>query len=116
MLTNCKKPKVGIKLLKISYLRILFLVSLLFAAVINPYSVFFNFQSLNILVICISYVYLDYVYTHLCVTRPAKIDHVDTFKYLKNTNLKYSIPHNSPVPDSSRLRYTLEVQQGYSYC
>jgi len=32
-------PKVGIKLLKISYVRILFLVSLLFVAVINPYSV-----------------------------------------------------------------------------
>jgi len=32
--------KVGIKLLKISHVRILFLVSLLFAAVINPYSVF----------------------------------------------------------------------------
>jgi len=33
-------PKVGIKILKISYVRILFLVSLLFVAMINPYSVF----------------------------------------------------------------------------
>jgi len=43
-------------------------------------------------------------------TRPAKIDHVGTFKYLK-----YSMPHNSPMPDSSRVRFTLEVQQGNSY-
>jgi len=41
-------PKLGIKLLKLSYIRILFLVSLLFVTVINPYSVFFNF--LNIVV------------------------------------------------------------------
>jgi len=34
MLTYCNGTKVGIKLLKISYVRILFLVSLLFAAVI----------------------------------------------------------------------------------
>jgi len=33
-------PKVGIKLLKIPYVRILFLVSLLFVAMINPYSVY----------------------------------------------------------------------------
>ena len=33
------------------------------------------------------------------VTRPAKTRHVGTFKYLRNTNLKYSVPHNSPVPD-----------------
>jgi len=33
-------PKVGIKLLKISYVRTLFLVSLLFVAAINPYSIF----------------------------------------------------------------------------
>jgi len=33
-------PKVGVKILKISYVRILFLVSLLFIAVINPCSVF----------------------------------------------------------------------------
>jgi len=43
-------PKVGIKLLKISYVRILFVVSLLFVAVINPYSVFLNFKCLNSLV------------------------------------------------------------------
>jgi len=49
MLTHCNRPKVSIKLLKISYVRI-FLVSLLFVAVINPYSVFLNFQFLNILV------------------------------------------------------------------
>jgi len=40
MLTHCNRPKVVIKLLKISYVRISFLVSLLFVAVINPYSVF----------------------------------------------------------------------------
>jgi len=39
-------PKVGIELLKIS--EYLFLVSLLFVAVINPYSVFLNFNFLNI--------------------------------------------------------------------
>jgi len=39
MIKECL-PKVGIKLLKISYVRTLFLVSLLFAAVINPYLVF----------------------------------------------------------------------------
>jgi len=50
MIKECL-PKVGIKLLKISYVRILFLVSLLFVAVNNPYSVFLNFQFLNILVI-----------------------------------------------------------------
>ena len=49
------------------------------------------------------------------VTRPAKINHVGTFKYLRNTNLKYSILHNSPVPDSSHVRFILEVQQGNSY-
>jgi len=53
MIKECL-PKVGIKLLKISYVRILFLVSLFFVAAINPYSVFLNFQLLNILVI-ISY-------------------------------------------------------------
>jgi len=36
MLTDCNGPKVGIKLLKISHVRILFLVSLLLIAVINP--------------------------------------------------------------------------------
>jgi len=50
MLTYCIKPKVGIKLLNISHVRILFLVSLLFVAVINPYSVFkflvFKYSSL----------------------------------------------------------------------
>jgi len=40
ILNFVNRPKVGIKLLKISYVRILFLVSLLFAAVINPYLVF----------------------------------------------------------------------------
>jgi len=39
MIKECL-PKVGIKLLKISYVRILFLVFLLFGEVINPYSVF----------------------------------------------------------------------------
>jgi len=51
MLTHCNRPKVGIKLLKISYVRILFLVSLLFVEVINPYLIILNFQFLNILVI-----------------------------------------------------------------
>jgi len=49
MFTHCNRPKVGIKPLKISYVRILFLVFLLFVAVINPYSVL-NFQFFNILV------------------------------------------------------------------
>jgi len=58
--------------------------------------------------------------THMCisttyVTETAKIDLVGTFKYLRNNNLKYSMPHNSPVPDSNHVRFTLEVQQGNSY-
>jgi len=40
MLTHCNRPKVGIKLLKVSYVRTVFLVYLLFVAVINSYSVF----------------------------------------------------------------------------
>jgi len=41
MLTYCKLPKVGIKLLEISYVRILFFNCFLtFVAAINPYSVF----------------------------------------------------------------------------
>jgi len=48
-------------------------------------------------------------------TRPAKIDHVGTLIYLRNTNLKYSMPHNFPVPDSNHIRFTWEVQQGNSY-
>jgi len=45
MIKECL-PKVGIKLLKISYVRTLFLVSLLFVAVINPYvyTQFFKLQ------------------------------------------------------------------------
>jgi len=39
--------------LKISYVRILFLVSLLFVAVINPHSVFLNFKFLKILVLSV---------------------------------------------------------------
>jgi len=38
MIKECL-PKIGIKLLRISHVRILFLVSLHFVAVINPYSV-----------------------------------------------------------------------------
>jgi len=49
------------------------------------------------------------------VTRPAKIDQVGTFKYLRNTNSKHSMPHNSPVPDSSCVRFKQEAQQGNSY-
>jgi len=49
MIKDCL-PKVGIELLKISHVRILFLVSLLFVAVMNPYSVFkfliFKYSSL----------------------------------------------------------------------
>jgi len=49
MIKECL-PNVGIKLLKISHVRILLLVSLLFVAVINPYSVFkfliFKYSSL----------------------------------------------------------------------
>jgi len=50
MIKECL-PKVGIK---VSHIRTLFLVSLLFAAVINPYSVF-KFLTFNVLV---------YVYVH----------------------------------------------------
>jgi len=39
MIKECL-PKVGIKLLKLSHVRILFLASLLFVAVIDPYSAF----------------------------------------------------------------------------
>jgi len=46
MIIKKKLPKVEIKFLKISNVRLLFLVSLLFVAVINPYSVF---KILNIL-------------------------------------------------------------------
>jgi len=46
-------------------------------------------------------------YKHVCiyVTRPAKIDQVGAFKYLRNTNLKYSMLNSSPVPDSSCVRF-----------
>jgi len=44
---NVCQKYIGVKLLKISYVRILFLVSLLFVAVINP---LINFKFLNILV------------------------------------------------------------------
>jgi len=37
------------------------------------------------------------------VTRSVKIDQVGTFKYLRNTNLKYLMSHNFPVPDSSHV-------------
>jgi len=53
--------------------------------------------------------------SRIYVTRPAKIDHVGTFRYLRNTNLKYLMLHNSPMPDSSHVRFILEVQQGNSY-
>jgi len=59
MIKECL-PKVGIKLLKISQVRILFLVSILSVAVINPYSVFLF---LNILVY--TYVVMCYVTEHL---------------------------------------------------
>jgi len=49
MIKECL-PKVGFKLLKIPHIRILFLVSFLFVAVINPYSVKSVFKFLNILV------------------------------------------------------------------
>ena len=42
----------------------------------------------------------------LNVTRQAKADHVSTLIYLINTNLKYSITHNFPVPGSSRIKFT----------
>ena len=68
MLTHYNRSKVGIKLLKISYVRILFLVSLLFIAVINPYSVFLNFQFLNILILYVlrsetTMILFTYIYT-----------------------------------------------------
>jgi len=50
MLTYYNEPKVWIKLLKIPHVIILFLISLLYVAVINPYSVFkfliFKYSSL----------------------------------------------------------------------
>jgi len=68
MLTHPNRPKVEIKLLKVSQnVKILFLVSLLFVAVIIPYLVFLNFQFLNILVVTIHpslyyyCIYLNYV-------------------------------------------------------
>jgi len=54
-----------------------------------------------------------YECNHVYVTRPAKIDHVGTFRYLRNTKLNYSMLHNSPMPDSNHVRFILEVQQGY---
>jgi len=45
------------------------------------------------------------------MTRPAKIDYVGTLIYLRNTNLKYSMPHNFPVPHSNRVRFIREAQQ-----
>jgi len=56
----------------------------------------------------------DYIQLHIC-DQASETAHVGTFKYLRNTNLKYSMPHNPPVPDSTRLRFTWEVQQGNSY-
>ena len=62
-----------------------------------------------------------FMHTYICynayvyVTRPAKIDQVGTFKYLRNTNSKYSMPHDSPVPDSSCVKFIQEAQQGNSY-
>jgi len=59
-------PKVGIKLLKISYVRILFLVSFLFVAVVNPYLVFLIFKNssynLAISQSTVTYQLLQYVY------------------------------------------------------
>jgi len=59
VLTYCNGPKVGIKLLKISHVRMLFLVSLLFVAVINPYSVF------KLLIFKYSSVYLNILYVNV---------------------------------------------------
>jgi len=67
MLTYYNGLKVGIKLLKISYVRILFLVSLLYVAVINPFSVFFNFKLLNILVYIVG---LYNTALNICITIP----------------------------------------------
>jgi len=59
MSTYCNGPKVGIKLLKISHVRILFLVSLLVVAVINSYSVFkFSIFKYS------SFTFIVYLYMH----------------------------------------------------
>jgi len=58
---------------------------------------------------CLIFVYHD----DLCdryMTRPVKINHVGTLIYLRNTNLKYSMPHNFPLPDSNRITFTQETQ------
>jgi len=46
------------------------------------------------------------IYQCYYVTRPAKIDHVGTLIYLRNTNLKFSMPHKFPVPNSNHIRFT----------
>jgi len=48
------------------------------------------------------------------VTRPVKIDHVGTLKYLRIINFKYLMPYDFPVPNSNYV-FTQEVQQGNSY-
>jgi len=47
------------------------------------------------------------VFSIIIVTRPAKINHVGALIYLRNTNLKYSMPHNFLVPDSNCVRFTV---------
>jgi len=59
MIKECLS-KLEIKLLKLSYIRISFLVSLVFVPVINPYSVL-NLIFLNILV-CLLYIVYLYKY------------------------------------------------------
>jgi len=49
------------------------------------------------------------MYVYMYVTRLAKIDHVGTFIYLRNTNLKYSMPRSSSVPDSNHVRFAQEA-------
>jgi len=60
---------------------------------------------------CINYTY---------VTRPAKINHVGTLIYFRNTNLKYSVPHNFSMPNSSCMhkiytRCIVTSKQSYKY-
>jgi len=56
------------------------------------------------------------------VTRPAKINHVGTLKYLRIINLKNLMPYNFSAPDSNHIRFTQEFsraiatsKQSYNY-
>jgi len=55
------------------------------------------------------------VMNSITFARPTRIDHVGALIYLRNTNLKYSMLHKLPVPDSNCVRFTQEAQQGNIY-